>query len=62
MICPYNRKSLKQVTQTKHSYEEGNNNFSEQILIEDYVLMECPKEECGAWQNDRCNFNQGHNE
>ncbi|HEY5585715.1 MAG TPA: hypothetical protein VIK78_14665 [Ruminiclostridium sp.] len=64
MQCPYNRKSARWVKQYKNnliSEDTGIISSQEEILVEEYFLMDCPKEECGAWQNDRCNYNQGVN-
>ena len=61
MICPYNRKSSKWVKQYKNNLvneELGIIKSNEEVLIEEYTLMECPKEGCGVWRNDRCNYNQ----
>jgi hypothetical protein len=62
MICPYNRKQLKQVVKTNYEVDDnGITKSTSQALIEDYILMECPQEECGAWQDSRCQYNQGSN-
>jgi hypothetical protein len=61
VICPYNRKSIKQVTQTVNEFEENQVKSYQTVLVEEYQLIECEKENCGAWNNERCNYNQGVN-
>ncbi|MFR2137239.1 MAG: hypothetical protein ACLS5A_03970 [Pseudoruminococcus massiliensis] len=58
MICPYNSKSEVQIqTWQQHANEET------QILTNGKTItqtafepMECQKEKCGAWYNDRYHY------
>lgn len=56
MICPYNRKSEKQILQwTQENCEVTNQPKSlSQTCVTNFVLAECMQNECGAWHNGRC--------
>lgn len=55
MTCPYNRKTLKQVVQGTNNIDENGFIKSKQdVILEEYTLMDCPKENCGAWRDNRC--------
>lgn len=57
MKCPYNRKSEIQVLQWSQEPYEDNENIlksGEQITKTSFELMDCAKENCGAWYNGRC--------
>lgn len=57
MKCPYNRKSETQVLQWSQEPCEDNETVfknGNQIVKTSFELMECSKEECGAWHNGRC--------
>ncbi|HEY5586718.1 MAG TPA: hypothetical protein VIK78_19790 [Ruminiclostridium sp.] len=62
--CPYNRKQENCVKQYKNDLinEETGiiKGYTEGYVVE-FKLMDCPKEECGAWHNGKCNYNQGVN-
>jgi len=62
--CPYNRKSTRYVKQYKNdliSEDIGIIKGCEEVVVEEYTLMDCLQSECGAYGNDKCNFNQGVN-
>ena len=67
MKCPYNRKSETQTliwTQEPSDENETVIKGGKQITNYKFELMECGKEECGAWQNGKCcyasvNLNNG---
>jgi len=64
MKCPYNRKTLNYSKQYKNDFlneENATLKGYEEAYLEVYTLMECEKENCGAWQNEKCNYNQGNN-
>ena len=57
MKCPYNRKKEIQLLQWTQEPDEQNENViksGEQITKTDFELMECEREECGAFYNGRC--------
>lgn len=57
MMCPYNRKTLKQVIQVDNDLVDEENGVlksSQSIIVEEYTPQECKKEECGAWKHDEC--------
>lgn len=61
MKCPYavNRKVT---TVTNNSFNENGYNVKSIDMQENIVTyLECQQENCGAWQNGRCNYNQGSN-
>lgn len=60
MKCPY-ACNIEQVNQWKYENEDGLSKNTVHKLIEKKTYVDCLKEDCGAWQNNRCNFNQGHN-
>jgi len=56
MKCPYSV-DIKQVNQNRYEYnDDGLTTFHEHILIETRTFMECPKEQCGAWQDGKCKY------
>lgn len=62
MQCPYNRKTARWVKQSHNdliSEDTGVMSGQEEILVEEYVLMDCLKEQCGVYFNGKCNYNQG---
>ena len=61
--CPYNRKTEITVVQNNHKYNEDQLNTStEQITKTSIELMDCLKENCGAYYNNRCNYYTAVNE
>ena len=64
MICPYNRKQENCVKQYKNDLVNEDTGivkgYTEAYTVK-FELMECAKENCGAWQNGKCNYNQGAN-
>ena len=61
MKCPYCVNTV-QVVQTRNEFNEsGCTTFSEEKSLLHRKFVSCLKEDCGAWQNGRCNYNQGAN-
>jgi hypothetical protein len=57
MVCPYNRKNQTNIIQWKQEYnEDGQAYFLTQISKDSFELMDCKREECGAWHNGRCHY------
>ncbi|MBS5784077.1 MAG: hypothetical protein KID04_14540 [Clostridium sp.] len=57
--CPYNF-GIKQVNQNVYEYDENNLNvFHSHKLIESHVRLPCIGEECGAFYDGRCHYNEG---
>lgn len=55
MKCPYNRKSEKHVQKWSQSLNDENVVTSGLQADEcSFELMECEKENCGAWYNGKC--------
>ena len=57
MKCPYNRKSETQILTWNQKPSEDNETVilsGKQMTQYNFELMDCCKEECGAWQNGRC--------
>lgn len=57
MKCPYNRKKEIQLLQWTQEPDEQNENVvksGEQITKTAFELMDCVREECGAFYNGRC--------
>lgn len=57
MKCPYNRKRETQVIQwTQEPFEDNDTLLKggEQITTTSFELMDCVKEECGAYHDGRC--------
>lgn len=56
MVCPYavHRKVVLQVT--KEYDEEGYETSLQQIENNMAQFVECQQENCGAWQDDKCNY------
>ncbi len=68
MICPYNRKSetLREVWEQKSNEETETPTPSSGEMVKTivYKLMDCKKEQCGAYYNGRCHYfnsEQQHN-
>lgn len=58
MKCPYavDRHST---TQTTFEYDEsGNLMFQQSIEHNSASFVDCLQENCGAWQNGKCQYNQ----
>ncbi len=57
MQCPYNRKTETQCLQwTQDVNEDGIIERGQQVTRHEFGLMECLKENCGAWHNGRCHY------
>lgn len=59
MICPYNRKTLTQVTQYTNDLVNEENGFiksHQEVIREEYAMMDCQQENCGAWHKGKCNY------
>ena len=60
MKCPYNRKKLTQISQTSNDIaneEVGSIKSNQQVIKEEYEMMDCVVEECGAWkQSHGCDY------
>ncbi len=57
MKCPYNRKKETQILQWTQEPDENNETVlksGEQITTTTFELMECTREQCGAFHNGRC--------
>ena len=56
MKCPY-AVSRHTVTQTTFEYDEDRaETFRQTIEKNTAEFSECPKEDCGAWQDGRCGY------
>jgi len=55
MFCPYVRKTCTRITKIAYNDQESENGS---IVHEMYTNAECKKEECGAWYDGRCNYNE----
>ena len=61
MKCPYTC-NVEQANENTYEFdEEGHNTHHEHKLVEKRQFVECLKEECAVWQDEKCNYNQGHN-
>lgn len=58
MKCPYNRKSEMHTQHWEQSPDESTGQIVRGSTIDkwNYSLMECEKENCGAWQDGRCQY------
>ena len=55
MKCPYNRKVETQVQKWKQAPDENQTITDGKTVTQTiFELMECEKENCGAWYNGRC--------
>lgn len=57
MYCPYNRKSEVQALSWSQEPSEENETViksGKQVTQTNFELMECAKENCGAWHDGRC--------
>lgn len=55
MFCPYVRKTYTRLTNIHYNdddIEDGS------IVREMYTNAECKEEECGAWSEGRCRYNE----
>lgn len=59
MFCPYVRKSYTKITGI-HYFETTDNVQVEDasIIHEHFENAECRKEQCGAWYEGRCRYNE----
>lgn len=58
MKCPY-AVSRHTVSQTIFEYyEDGNQKFQQTIDHNTAEFVDCLKENCGAWNDGRCRYNQ----
>lgn len=57
MFCPYVRKYYTRATLI--DYDEENIEKGS-IISEQYINEECKKEECGAWFDGRCRYNESN--
>ncbi len=59
MLCPYNRKRLTFVKNTAYEYNEEAPSVKtvKETYLEEYVLMNCTEEQCGAWRDGCCCYN-----
>lgn len=59
MICPYNRKSQKQVMQyTNELVDETSGVIKgyQHVVLDTFEMMKCPEDGCAAWQNGSCHY------
>ena len=56
MICPYNQTSHIMVNSYEHDEDTGE--LKTQIIKEFWGQCPCLKEECGAWKDGRCKYNE----
>lgn len=58
MICPYNRKTQRNVFQWEQTFDEatGNAKSCQQSTIDTFEMMECPREGCAVWYDGRCHY------
>lgn len=57
MMCPYNRKTETQTLQyTNDITDDGFVKTCTQVSKFDFGMMECEKENCGAWRNGSCRY------
>lgn len=57
MKCPYNI-TVQQRTVHKYEHDTDGRIASEEIvLVETHPFVDCLQQECGAWQNGRCCYN-----
>lgn len=58
MKCPYAVNRLN-VSQTDFQYDEsGNQTFQQTIDHNTAEFVDCLEENCGAWRDGRCRYNQ----
>ena len=55
MFCPYVRKSYTRYVAIHYNEDEIEDGS---ILHEAYSQAECKKEQCGAWNEGRCRYNE----
>lgn len=61
MKCPY-ACDIETVEETISERDEsGNITFQQTKTVTHRKYVKCLQEECGAWQDGRCNYNQGPN-
>lgn len=62
MKCPYNC-SKKVVSQSSNTVTEDNTKSSSIVTqVENYTFNDCYKDECAAWKNGSCVFNNDREE
>lgn len=55
MKCPYNKKSETQIQNWEQSPDEQQNFTDGKVITQTvFELMNCEKENCGAYHNGRC--------
>ena len=56
MKCPYAVHRITTTT-TEHQYDEESKHIrTNEETTNQAVFVDCMKEECGAWQNGKCNY------
>ena len=59
MKCPYTIKSETTIQNFGQKYnDEGNPKNSKSVTQTVYELMDCEKDNCGAWQNGKCCYSK----
>lgn len=56
MICPYNQTSHIMVNSYEHDEDTGE--LKTQIVKEFWGQCPCLKEQCGAWKDGQCKYNE----
>lgn len=57
MICPYNRAKSIQIMQYRNDLvdeEGGIVKGYDRVVIDGFVMMECPEEGCAVWRDGKC--------
>lgn len=57
MFCPYVRKSYIKFAGIHYNNEQIEDGH---LIIENYTNEECKKEQCGAWYEGRCRYNENN--
>lgn len=55
MICPYLNETMTQTSASSKNEESG---VFIEILQQTYAPPQCAKENCAAWDDDKCNYNK----
>ena len=59
MKCPY-AVHRKIVTKYEYEYDEdGKTTEAKEVSTSQAFLIDCVEDECGAWQNGKCNYKGG---
>ena len=61
MICPYNRKTETQLLTWDQNPSEENETViknGRQVTKITFELMDCKRENCGAWINGHCGYSE----